>query len=200
MPLSGDELLSVITLLQNLKTTKRTGWVRSGVKQPESISDHSHRCAMIGLILDGTPYGEGGALNGSHVSLLCTVHDVAESLIGDITPLDPRYISGEKQRIEESAVQDLGKRIGGRAGALFVSLWNEFEHGATPEADVARQIDKLEMIVQALEYEESDRTLDLSGFYPGAVKVITHPKLAEIARSVLNRRAKIVQKEGQQQQ
>ena len=33
-----------------LQSTKRTGWVKRGVAQPESIADHMYRMSMMGLI------------------------------------------------------------------------------------------------------------------------------------------------------
>ena len=32
------------------QTTKRTGWVRSGVAGPESIADHMYRMGMMALV------------------------------------------------------------------------------------------------------------------------------------------------------
>ena len=32
------------------QSTKRTGWVKRGVHQPESIADHMYRMSMMGLI------------------------------------------------------------------------------------------------------------------------------------------------------
>lgn len=34
-----------------LKRAKRTGWWIAGVKDPESIAEHSHRTALIGAVL-----------------------------------------------------------------------------------------------------------------------------------------------------
>lgn len=33
--------------------TKRTGWVNNGVKNPESVSDHMHRMAIISFLVGG---------------------------------------------------------------------------------------------------------------------------------------------------
>ena len=48
--------LSFLHLLRNLKTTPRTGWVNHRVPNPESISDHMYRMAMISMIMP-TPQG-----------------------------------------------------------------------------------------------------------------------------------------------
>ena len=40
---SNVNMLAFLHIVGNLKTNKRTGWVRSQVHQPESISDHMYR-------------------------------------------------------------------------------------------------------------------------------------------------------------
>ena len=37
-------------ILHNLKTTKRTGWVRKNVPGPESIADHMYRMSVMAMI------------------------------------------------------------------------------------------------------------------------------------------------------
>jgi len=35
-----------------LQATRRTGWVRRGVKHPESIADHMYRMATMSMLID----------------------------------------------------------------------------------------------------------------------------------------------------
>ena len=49
--------------------------MRCGVREPESVAAHMFRVAFMGLVLGGTQCAAIG---------LC--HDVAECVIGDITP------------------------------------------------------------------------------------------------------------------
>jgi hypothetical protein len=39
-----------------LQATKRTGWVRRGIKGPESIADHSYRMGLMAMLVQGTSY------------------------------------------------------------------------------------------------------------------------------------------------
>jgi putative hydrolase of HD superfamily len=48
---TAKSAIDFLLLLQKLKTTKRTGWVKCGVQQPESIADHMYRMGMMSLIL-----------------------------------------------------------------------------------------------------------------------------------------------------
>lgn len=60
-------------LLWGLQTTKRTGWVRKGVRDPESISDHMYRMGIMSLMaseqpdVDTTKYVNSQCLAGSSV-------------------------------------------------------------------------------------------------------------------------------------
>ena len=57
-----------------------------------------------------------------------------------------------------------------------LQLWMEYEDGSSPEAVVARQLDKLEMIVQADEYERAQKTR-LDSFFESTKDSFTHPEV-----------------------
>ena len=151
-----DSSLRLLSLLTRLKQTRRTGWVDTHVPQPsESIADHSHRVAVAALVLaqlDPT-------LDRAALVEMATVHDCGEALVGDVTPADvARGTNGvsahAKHAAELRAAQHydaLLEQAGGRPA--FAQLWTRFEDGASPEAAAVRQLDKLEMILQAVEYE-----------------------------------------------
>jgi putative hydrolase of HD superfamily len=160
----SQRVVRFLLLSGGLKTTKRTGWVRSGVALPESVADHSHRCALAALL--AAPHAGADAARACMVAL---AHDLAECVCGDITPDDPRG-KAEKQRLEEAAMATLGGALRPHAMGEFVpALWREYEGGAgasaSPEAALAKDVDKFEMALQALEYERAQPALDLSPFY-----------------------------------
>jgi hypothetical protein len=69
--------------IENLKTTKRTGWIRKGVPNPESISDHMYRMAIMSLLVPDS------AIDLNRCCQMSLMHDIGESIVGDITPHDP---------------------------------------------------------------------------------------------------------------
>ena len=71
-----------------LKRAARTGWWFAGVKQPESIAEHSFRTALIGMMLAAM---EGA--DPARVSMLCTLHDTQETRITDIPHIAKRYLT-----------------------------------------------------------------------------------------------------------
>jgi putative hydrolase of HD superfamily len=45
-----DGILDFLSTCENLKRTKRTGWIEHGINMPESISDHMHRMGIISML------------------------------------------------------------------------------------------------------------------------------------------------------
>ncbi|KAF5023485.1 hypothetical protein F66182_4436 [Fusarium sp. NRRL 66182] len=158
--LSGNDLvhafdspISFFHLLGGLKTTKREGWKRHGIN-PESVADHSYRMGMMAMF---APQG----LDQAKCMKMCLVHDIAESVVGDITPFSG-VSKAEKGRREASTIEYIATRWPGAYTAEIQDLWHEFEAGETPEAQFAQDMDKIELLLQAVEYErngESQRDL-----------------------------------------
>lgn len=109
-----------------------------------------YRMAIMGFISGHT------GLDPSKLIKLAIVHDIAESLVGDITPHDG--ISNEtKFELEQKAIQKLQSQLGEDTPPAqeLSQLWHEYEEATTQEALLVKDFDKLEMILQASEYEAS---------------------------------------------
>ena len=141
----SDSLLELFHLAGRLKTTPRAGWGLRGVAHPESVADHSWRLALLALVL--APRADG-PLDRERCVAMALVHDLAESLVGDITPYDG-VPPEEKRRREEEAMRRLDALAG---GAGLMELWEEYDAAATPEARFVKELDKLETALQAAEY------------------------------------------------
>ena len=94
-------------------------------------------------------------LDVSKCVLLALAHDVAEAIVGDIAPGDG-VSKADKADREAAAMEEIGRMLGGgpvaaRLGALFA----EYEAGETPEAVLVKDLDKVEMVLQAGEYERA---------------------------------------------
>ncbi|KAM0001173.1 putative HD/PDEase domain, 5'-deoxynucleotidase YfbR/HDDC2 [Helianthus debilis subsp. tardiflorus] len=153
---SSSSTIDFLTLCHSLKTTKRKGWVNQGIKGSESIADHMYRMALMALVADDLP-----GINRERCIKIALVHDIAEAIVGDITPSDgvPKV---EKSRLEQAALNEMCEVLGGGKRAEEIKeLWREYEDNASLEANLVKDFDKIEMILQALEYEtEHDRVLD----------------------------------------
>ncbi|GJZ60666.1 HD domain-containing protein 2, partial [Tanacetum coccineum] len=137
-------------------TQKRKGWVNHDIKGPESIADHMYRMAIMALIADDLP-----GINRERCIKIAIVHDIAEAIVGDITPSDG-VPKAEKSRLEQAALKEMCNVLGGGMRAQEIQeLWREYEDNASLEANLVKDFDKVEMILQALEYEtEHNKVLD----------------------------------------
>eukprot|EP00899_Mesostigma_viride_P011699 jgi/Mesvir1/2052/Mv02314-RA.1 len=154
-----SQAINFLTLCERLKTTKRTGWVRKGVHLPESIADHMYRMAIMSLI---APFDE--SIDRNRCMQIALVHDLAEAIVGDITP-HCGISDEEKYKREADAIDAIRDMLGGGlTGSHIKSLWQEYETGTTPEARMVKDFDKLEMILQASEYERGQQ-LSLAEFF-----------------------------------
>ncbi|XP_031273675.1 HD domain-containing protein 2 homolog [Pistacia vera] len=153
---STSSAVDFLTLCNRLKTTKRKGWINHGIKGPESIADHMYRMALMALIAGDIP-----GVDRERCIKIAIVHDIAEAIVGDITPSDnvPKEV---KSRMEQAALDEMCKVLGGGMRAEEIrELWAEYENNASIEANLVKDFDKVEMILQALEYEiEHGKVLD----------------------------------------
>ena len=127
-----DELKEIL----GLKDVLRAGWVRAGIESPESVAAHSWGMSMLALKLAPKE------LNLARVLSLCIVHDIPEVRVGDLTPHDD--ISNKAQD-ELRAMTEMAPE--------WVGLFEEYEQGQTPEAKFVKQLDKLDMALQAEIYQ-----------------------------------------------
>lgn len=176
-------------LLERLKTTKREGWRRFGINHGESISDHMYRMSMLTML---APPSLSSRINISHCTKMALIHDVAEALVGDITPVDgvPKV---EKNRREAETMDYickglLGKVNGGITGEEIRSIWQEYEDSVTLESQYVHDIDKMELLLQMVEYERShEGRIDLGEFSWVAQKIVL-PEIQSWCRDVLKER------------
>ncbi|MEU3015872.1 HD domain-containing protein [Nocardiopsis sp. NPDC007018] len=129
-----------------LKRYKRTGWVIVGVPAPESIADHSHRAALVAAVI-----AELEGANPERAAFLALFHDTQETRLTDIPYIGKRYLKAS-QNSEVTADQTAGMSQG--LARLIVGAETEYEARESAEARCAKDADKLECLLQALEYRE----------------------------------------------
>ena len=128
-----------------LKRAKRTGWWLAGVKDPESIAEHTFRTALIAYML--------AVLEGAdphRTATLALWHDTGESRTGDIPSVGRSYVSAVGE------VDVVADQVAGFPAALAQAvqdLIGEYEDQESLEAQLARDADKLDCLLQAREYQ-----------------------------------------------
>ncbi|KAF2113454.1 HD domain-containing protein [Lophiotrema nucula] len=189
--------LGFFHLLERLKTTKRAGWLRFGIEHPESISDHMYRMSILTMM---APASLSSKLDLAKCTRMALVHDMAESLVGDITPVDP--VTKEEKSRREALTMDyigqtlLGKYNGGLNGPQLRDLWQEYEDSKTEESKFVHDIDKVELLLQTVEYERAHKGKVDLGEFTWVTTMIKSDEVKKWAEHVLWERHELWQELG----
>jgi putative hydrolase of HD superfamily len=90
-------------------------------------------------------------LDTEHIMKMVNLHDLAESLVGDYMP---DKISAEKKEIlENKAMKKIISKLPSALRENYLDIWNEYNDNITDIAKFVHKLDKLEMALQAKEYE-----------------------------------------------
>jgi len=148
-----------------------------------------YRMSIITLL---APPSLASRLDLGRCTLMALVHDMAESLVGDITPVDG-VLKAEKSRREAATMEFLctgllGRVGGGAAGEEMRKVWQEYEDGVTLEAMFVHDVDKVELLLQMVEYErEKGGKLNL-GEFAWVAKRIVLPEVRQWCEEILGER------------
>lgn len=189
-PTSGSSSpIQFFHYVERLKIEKREGWRRFGISQGESIADHMYRMSIITML---APPTLSSKLDIPKCTKMALIHDMAEGLVGDLTPVDgvpkPEKSRREAGTIDWIATGLLGKVHGGIPGAELKAVWEEYEDGVTPESKFVHDVDKIELILQMVEYERAnDCQIDLSEF-SWVAKRLTMQEMKDWAQEILDER------------
>jgi 5'-deoxynucleotidase YfbR-like HD superfamily hydrolase len=129
----------------HLKHLPRSGWLMLGIRQPESVAEHSFRVGLIGIALAALEGADPG-----RTAALCLMHDVHETRIGDVPSVGRAYVT---TAVPEAVTAHQTSGMPDEIGKVFQALTAEYEETETLESKVAHDADKLETLIQAAEYK-----------------------------------------------
>ena len=214
-------------LVGQLKITPRTGWMRRNIVPCESVADHSWRVAILAFLLQSSSSSSNRTspeYDVGKVIQMALIHDVAECIVGDITPED-NVSQHDKHQLEYNAMLQITKLL--RAATInenctpesrsvsssvdssqlqdnvIMKLFQEYEERQTIESIIVKDLDLLDMILQANTYEQqypppSTEIDDLSDFFtstpPSRFQI---PQLRHIAEQLHVQRNDRIQKQNQ---
>ena len=154
MALNAQTILDFIEEIGVLKNLPRTGWRFQGIKDGESVADHCYRVSLLSMILADLLKTHGVSLDAEKVMRMALLHEVAEARIGDVPFPALEYISEDvKENGENTAVKSMFDAFG-VVGEKYIDIWEEFESNTSVEGQLVRAADKLELMIQAYEYEK----------------------------------------------
>jgi len=130
-----------------LKRVRRSGWWVLGIKDAESVADHSYRCTVIGYALAKMekvfPY---------KVLLMTLFNDLHEARINDLHKMAQRYVDFEKA--EDKAFKEQISSLPKNMKEELSKLHKEYRKQKSKESIIARDADILECLIQAKEYHQ----------------------------------------------
>ncbi|MEW2494028.1 HD domain-containing protein [Streptomyces nodosus] len=158
-----DNLSAVANFLfeaGTLKHSARTGWWMAGVRTPETVAEHSWRTSLIASVIAKL---EGA--DPARAALFAVWHDTGETRTGDVNYLGKKYTDGEADPRDIAADQTTS--MPEAVAELVTEVIGAYEDRDTLEAICARDADKLECMLQGIEYrsqgyENAQRWIDNS--------------------------------------
>jgi putative hydrolase of HD superfamily len=172
------KLIDFFEIVGELKTLKRTGWIKNNVPNPESVAEHSFRTAIMTMIL-----APKIGVNVEKAMKMALIHDIGEAKVGDFIKFEGRSFlpdADEKIQKEKAAVGEITAMIDGEE---YLELFNEYVANKTKEAQFVKQVDKLERALQAYEYEKKNN-IKLQDFFTSADVLIKNPVLRQLLEEI----------------
>ncbi len=180
------EKLNFLIKINKLKETPRTGWVLRNVKNPETIAEHIFRVAIASWILSAKR-----GLNVKRAIKVALSHDLCEVYAGDVTPFFyyinlpkdkkkrkevlkkwVRLSKKEKEKRgkkkfekEKKGLLRLIKNLKPKLRRDIFSNWFDYEKGVSKEGKFVKQVDKIETLIQAVEYFGSGKDTPVVGWW-----------------------------------
>lgn len=140
-----SELAGIIAFLratESLKTATRSGWTSAG--RQESVAEHTWRLCLMAVVL----HPAFPEVDFARLIRICIVHDLGEAIGGDV-PAPEQVRRGASKAADER--RDLVTLLAPLPAELrddITGLWDEYEAAQSPEAKLAKALDKLETILQ----------------------------------------------------
>lgn len=173
-------ILNFFQISANLKNVPRQGWIdKLSINNPESVADHTFSMAMMGMI-----FSDLGNYDTEKILKIILLHDLAESITGDITP--EKISKDKKTQLENKTMKQILNDLPPLLQKQYNVLWEEYQINNSKEAKFVHQLDKLEMAMQAKIYSKKSHSKEkLHSFFDSAQNEITDPTLLELFRKIL---------------
>lgn len=135
-----QKLLDFLKLAERLKMEMRHSWLSDGRR--ESVAEHSWMMALFALLFEQKLEGK---IDITRTLKMILIHDIAETIVGDIPYFEKSERKSSKAQDEANAMLKIKEMLPHDIGSEIVECWEEFEQGETAEAKFANALDHLEV-------------------------------------------------------
>lgn len=162
-----NQTITFLSELIRLKSLPRTGWLLRGVRDVESIADHCFGVAWVAMLLADRAVSIGMKVNVEKVLRLALLHDLTEARTGDLpSTIKPYFAADTLKKADEQAAQEILNPLA-EIGEQYLALRHEYEERLTLEARIVKAADKIDLLLQAREYEKGGAN-NLAEFWENA--------------------------------
>src|SRR3989304_6641510 len=188
-----------------LKTVRRPGWVLRGIKNPETVADHAFRVLILAWV-----FGRETHLNIKRLLKLALVHSLSAAYIDYISPygklleyknkkdLLQKYpalilrasvtkkgkIAARRFAEEKKAVDNLTRDLPETTRHEIRYLWLDFQNKTSKEAKFLKVLDRIENLIQALEYKDQLSQELVSPFLSQINEITDNKQILNLAKSI----------------
>lgn len=143
------KILKVFLTLQWTKELPRQGFIALGFKRNEadSVAAHSYTTSLLGYFLANQLKKEGIKIDPDKVLKMGLVHDIGETIVGDVGTFVKGMAGGVFKNIEEEGVKALVADLDCKEE--ITKLVEEYNGRETIEARVVKAADNLDALAQA---------------------------------------------------
>ncbi|MCX6731068.1 MAG: HD domain-containing protein [Candidatus Roizmanbacteria bacterium] len=179
----ANALSFLLTTIQS-KGIIRTGWQMMSIPEPESVAEHSFQLCVIAMV-----FADQLGVDREKLIKMAIIHDLGEIFTGDIVWSRGNIIDikkrQEKEVVESQGIEALFTKLGNLKE--YQDIFLEMTERKSIEASIFWQLDKLEMAIQALKYEQ-DTGINLDEFFVTTDLQLTLPFLRDIFSHALAQR------------
>ncbi|MBX7044820.1 MAG: HD domain-containing protein [Ignavibacteria bacterium] len=176
----------LIKELMKIKEVSRSGWVKRGVRDYETVATHIYGAYLIGLIflpdkkLDDPDYDKNKILK------IILIHDLAEAYTGDYLPEEKNLkTKEEEERIFQyisfmSTFEEIANL------REIPELYDSIEHKKGVNGEIAHDLDKLDNLMQLHIYRDQIESLKFNQFELTLINQIETDEGKKIKDIILN--------------
>ena len=184
-----DGILTFLQSAERLKDTLRSGKTRQG--RQESVAEHSWRLCLLAMLVSSNDPD----IDLSRLLKLCIIHDLGEAIGGDV-PAIAQTEDDDRNARELRDLERLCTPLPAELRAEILSLWKEYNTGQTPEAVMAKGLDKIETMLQHNLTPDNPNIDFAFNLTYGAAQTNKHPFLSKMRELIDRETSAIAGKSG----
>jgi 5'-deoxynucleotidase YfbR-like HD superfamily hydrolase len=173
--------------LYQLKQIQRSGWVKRGIASAESVADHVYGAYLLALLYLPGEYPPLKGYSKAAVINMLLIHELAEAYTGDVLPEHKDELARRMEAEHFEYLALLGTYGGVDRMTPVLGLWRAFQSGSEINSQIAKEIDKLENLLQLYIYRKDGwKIADYVEWERGLCDAISTPiglTIREIIRS-----------------